>query len=73
MQSNIINYNQPSRRDPNYFVYMIRVWSDSEQGTDNIRLTAEDTRTGQRSGFTTWEELVGHLQKHTIEPATTLQ
>ncbi len=69
MQSNIINYKQPTRREPNYFVYMIRVWSDSEQDTDAIRLTAENTRTGQRTGFTSWEELVQYLQKHTIEPS----
>ena len=69
MQSNIINYKQPTRRELNYFVYMIRVWSDSEQDANAIRLTAENTRTGQRTGFTSWEELVQYLQKHTIEPA----
>ncbi|MCP4423749.1 MAG: hypothetical protein GY803_04580 [Chloroflexi bacterium] len=68
MQSPIIAYDQRQRRGqstPNYYVYMVRVWSEATPDENGLRLTAEDTRTGHRAGFTDWEEFVQHLQQQT--------
>lgn len=68
MSNKIINHNHRQRRDesPNYHVFMLRYWVEPEDTTNSYRLTAEDIRTGQRQGFTRWEDLVSHLQKQIV-------
>ena len=70
-QTKIINHNQHHRRElptPNYHVYMVRMWTDVPSKQGEVRLSAEDTRTGQRTGFTSWDKLVQHLQRQIAEP-----
>ena len=66
MQKMIINENpryRPELNSPTYHAYMIRMWEEEGHDSHKIRLTAQDTRTGERKGFTTWEDLVVYLQK----------
>jgi hypothetical protein len=67
MQSSIINDKQPLRREQpmsQYHVFLVRLWPNSSQDPQSIRISAENTRTGQRFGFTNWEDLSQYLQKH---------
>jgi hypothetical protein len=65
MSKMIINENprhRPELSNPNYRAYMIRMWEEEGHSSHKIRLTAQDTRTGERKGFTNWEDLVRYLQ-----------
>lgn len=62
---NPIPYSSPyksPRRSTNYRVYMLRVWRENSASTGSLRLTLEDTRTGDRVGFTNWEKLATYLE-----------
>jgi hypothetical protein len=61
----IINENprhRPELASPSYHAYMIRVWEEEGHADNKMRLTAQDTRTGERKGFTDWQALVNYLQ-----------
>lgn len=61
----IINKNpryRPELSNPNYHAYMIRMWEEGKHDSHEIRLTAQNTRTGERKGFTDWEALMHFLQ-----------
>lgn len=65
MSKSIINENprhRPELANPNYHAYMIRLWEEEGHSDNKLRLTAQDTRTGERKGFTDWAELVRYLQ-----------
>ena len=65
MSKVIINENPRSRPEldnPNYHAYMVRMWEEADHESHKIRLTVQDTRTGERKGFTDWEALVRYLQ-----------
>lgn len=65
MSKMIINENprqRPELTNPNYHAYMIRMWEETGDSRHKIRLTVQDTRTGERKGFTDWQALVHHLQ-----------
>lgn len=51
------NQGNPS----NYRVYMLRVWRENSSSSGSLRLTVEDTRTGNRVGFTDWDEFAMYL------------
>ncbi len=46
---------------PNYQVYMLRVWRENSSSSKSLRLTVEDTRSGNRVGFTDWDEFATYL------------
>ncbi len=67
MQSTIINYKHPTRREQptsNYHVFLVRMWSNPTQDSQSVRISAENTRTGQRTGFTNWDDLSQYLQEN---------
>ncbi|MCB9421194.1 MAG: hypothetical protein H6667_15440 [Ardenticatenaceae bacterium] len=61
----IINENprhRPELDNPHYHAYMIRMWEEEGHDEHKIRLTTQDTRTGERKGFTDWNDLVRYLK-----------
>lgn len=65
MSKMIINENprqRPELSNPNYHAYMVRMWPEESHNSHKIRLTVQDTRTGERKGFTDWEGLLHYLQ-----------
>jgi hypothetical protein len=65
MSKVIINENprhRPELANPNYHAYMVRMWAEEGHKSHKIRLTIQDTRTGERKGFTDWDGLLHYLQ-----------
>ena len=49
-------------KETQYQVFMLRVWRDGEDKAAT-RFSIEDTKTGERLGFATLDELVEYLRK----------
>lgn len=65
MQKMIINENprhRPELSNPKYHAFMIRMWEEKDHDSHKIRVMVQDTRTGERKGFTDWEALTHYLQ-----------
>ena len=48
-----------------YQVYLLRIWKETKDQTDapaTIRVSLENTRTGERVGFSNWDKLVSYLK-----------
>lgn len=63
---NPVPYSSPyksPRHSASYRVYMLRVWRENSSSSGSLRLTLEDTRTGDRVGFTNWEKLATYLEE----------
>ncbi|MFQ5420467.1 MAG: hypothetical protein ACE5EY_08905 [Anaerolineae bacterium] len=46
-----------------YHVFVLRMWGEYEDDTSGLRLSIENTHTGQRQGFTDWERMLQFLQQ----------
>jgi hypothetical protein len=51
------------REKPNYRSYLLRLWWSEDEGTTAFRILIEDSATGQRTGFSSLEDLVAYLCK----------
>ena len=45
-----------------YQIFVLRMWGEGNNGTRTVRLSVENTDTGQRSGFTDWEKMMQFLR-----------
>ena len=65
MQKMIINENprhRPELSNPKYHAFTLRMWEEKNHDSQKIRVMVQDTRTGERKGFTDWETLTQYLQ-----------
>jgi hypothetical protein len=51
------------REQPNYRSYLLRLWWAEDDATTALRILIEDSATGQRTGFSSLEDLVAFLSK----------
>lgn len=54
------------------FIYIVRVWRESETGTSPWRFAVEETATGERHGFCELADVAGYIEtglEATISPA----
>ena len=58
--------NVPGRR---YASYLLRLWQVCSEEGLGWRASLEDTRTGERQGFTSLNALLGHLRRLTQQIA----
>lgn len=49
---------------PQYFSYLLRIWSPGDEGEVSWRASLDDPRTGERLGFPCLEALFEYLQEH---------
>ena len=57
----------------NYDIYMLRIWTEKGPIPDGLkRVTLENTKTGSRVGFTSWENLIRFLDGRSQEVASTV-
>lgn len=54
------------------FIYIVRVWRESDTGTSPWRFAVEETATGERHGFCELADVAGYIEtglEATISPA----
>lgn len=64
-----------SKRQPDYFAYLVRIWHVEDGGQDLWRASAQSPATGETLGFGSLEQLFAFLQAqamgstdHPIDP-----
>ncbi len=46
-----------------YQIFVLRMWDEIGNETRKVRLSVENTHTGQRKGFTDWEQMTQFLRQ----------
>jgi hypothetical protein len=50
------------RNSPYDFIYIVRVWRESDTGTSPWRFAVEETATGERHGFCQLADVAGYIE-----------
>jgi hypothetical protein len=50
-----------AKKKPNYFSFLLRLWTVSDEAVPSWRASLEDSHTGERIGFATLDELSAYL------------